>query len=210
VGNRTKAGAVTDAGNGGARPGPAAAGMALAVLSAGTFATSGIFASALITAGWSPAAAAIARLGGAAVLLTIPALVQLRRRWGLLLREAGRVLIFGLVAMAGGQLCYFNAIESVPVGVAVLLEYLGVVLIAGWLLAGLAGSAQLGAAGIMWGLGEAVSLAAYFLLSAAQPSSLQPGGRECCVLPPAPATSCCCTATRAGSSRWPDWRWSRR
>jgi drug/metabolite transporter (DMT)-like permease len=94
---------------------------------------SGIFASALISAGWSPAAAAIARLGGAAVLLTIPAAVQLRGRWGLLRREAGRVMIFGLVAMAGGQLCYFNAIKSVPVGLAVLLEYLGVVLVVGWL-----------------------------------------------------------------------------
>ena len=190
---------MTDAGNGSVRPGLAAAGMALAVLSAGTFATSGIFASALITAGWSPAAAAIARLGGAAVLLTIPALVQLRRRWGLLLRETGRVLIFGLVAMAGGQLCYFNAIESVPVGLAVLLEYLGVVLIAGWLwavrgqrpgrltaagagtalaglalLAGLAGSARVSPAGIMWGLGEAVSLAAYFLLSAAAGDQVLP------------------------------------
>ena len=29
--------------------------------------------------------------------------------------------------------CYFNAIESIPIGLAVLLEYLGVVLIAGWL-----------------------------------------------------------------------------
>jgi drug/metabolite transporter (DMT)-like permease len=173
--------------------------MALAVLSAGTFATSGIFASALITAGWSPAAAAIARLGGAAVLLTIPALVQVRRRWGLLRREAGRVLIFGLVAMAGGQLCYFNAIESIPIGLAVLLEYLGVVLVAGWLwavhaqrpgrltaagagtaiaglalLAGLAGSAQHGSAGILWGLGEAVSLAVYFLLSAAAGDQVLP------------------------------------
>lgn len=165
--------------------------MALAVLSAGTFATSGIFASALITAGWSPAAVAIARLGGAAVFLTIPAMAQLRHRWVVLRREAGRVLIFGLVAMAGGQLCYFNAIKSIPIGLAVLLEYLGAVLIVGWLwavrgqrpgrrtaagavtaiaglalLADLAASAQLGASGLMWGLGEAVSLAAYFLLSA--------------------------------------------
>jgi drug/metabolite transporter (DMT)-like permease len=175
-----------------ARPGPAAAGITLAVLSAGTFGTSGIFASALISHGWSPAAAAIARLGGAAVLLTVPAVLQLRGRWDLLRRQAGIVVIYGLVAIAGGQLCYFNAIESVPIGLAVLLEYLGVVLVAGWLwavrgqrpgrltvagavtaiaglalLAGLAGSSQLSAAGIMWGLGEAVSLAAYFLLSAA-------------------------------------------
>lgn len=187
-----------DPGDSSARPG-AAAGIALAVLSAGTFGTSGIFASALISAGWSPAAAAIARLGGAAVLLAVPAALQLRGRWGLLRREAGRVVIYGLVAIAGGQLCYFNAIESIPIGVAVLLEYFGVVLVVGWLwvvrgqrpgrltvsgvaaaiaglalLAGLAGSAQLSTAGIMWGLGEAVSLAVYFLLSAAAGEAVLP------------------------------------
>jgi drug/metabolite transporter (DMT)-like permease len=173
--------------------------MALAVLSAGTFGTSGVFASALISAGWSPAAAVIARLGGSAVLLAVPAAVQLRGRWGLLRREAGRVLTFGLVAMAGGQLFYFNAIESIPIGLAVLLEYLGVVLVVGWLwavrsqrpgwltvagvvtaiaglalLADLAGSSQLSPVGIGWGLLEAVSLATYFLLSAAAGEQVLP------------------------------------
>jgi len=100
----------------------------LAVLSAGTFGLSGIFASALISAGWSPAAAALARLGGGAILLAVPAVMQLRGRWVLLRREAGKVVIYGLVAIAGGQLFYFNAIESIPIGLAVLLEYLGVVL----------------------------------------------------------------------------------
>jgi drug/metabolite transporter (DMT)-like permease len=81
----------------------------------------------------------------------------------------------------------------------VLLEYLGVVLVVGWLwvargqrpgrltvagavtaiaglalVADLAGSAQLSPAGIMWGLGEAVSLAAYFLLSAAAGEQVLP------------------------------------
>ena len=42
-------------------------------------------------------------------------------------------MIYGLVAIAGGQLFYFNAIESIPIGLAVLLEYLGVVLVVGWL-----------------------------------------------------------------------------
>ena len=181
------------------REGPGFAGVALAVLSAGTFGMSGIFASALITAGWSPAAAAMARLGGGAILLAVPAVVQLRGRWVLLRREAGRVVLYGLVAIAGGQLFYFNAIESIPIGLAVLLEYLGVVLVVGWLwaargqrpgrltvtgvvtaiaglalLVDLAGSAQLSPVGIMWGLGEAVSLAVYFLLSAAAGEAVLP------------------------------------
>ena len=184
--------AVTDPRDGTAWPGPAAAGTALAVLSAGTFGTSGIFGSALISSGWSPAAAAIARLAGAAFLLTVPAVVQLRGRWALLRREAGKVLIYGLVAIAGGQLFYFNAIESIPIGLAVLLEYLGVVLVVGWLwavrgqrpgrltvagvvtviaglalLADMAGASQINPIGIIWGLLEAVSLAVYFLLAAA-------------------------------------------
>jgi drug/metabolite transporter (DMT)-like permease len=188
-----------DPGDGSARPGAAAGGVALAVLSAGTFGTSGIFASVLISAGWSPAAVATARLGGAAVLLTAPAVAQLRGRWALLRREAGRVVIYGL-AIACGQLFYFNAIESIPIGLAVLLEYLGVVLVVGWLwvvrgqrpggltvagvaaaiaglafVADLAGTSQLSPIGIMWGLLQAFCLAAYFLLSAA-------GGKT--VLPP--------------------------
>jgi drug/metabolite transporter (DMT)-like permease len=245
---------VTDPGHGTARSGPAAAGITLAVLSAGTFGTSGIFASALISTGWSPAAVAIARLGGSAVLLAVPAVLQLRGRWALLRRQAGTVVVYGVVAIAGGQLCYFNAIESIPIGLAVLLEYLGVVLIVGWLwavrgqrpgrltaagavaalgglalLTGLAGSARVSPAGIMWGLGEAVSLAAYFLLSAAagdqvlpplvmawaglgtaRPSSPSPGGPGRCISPPAPPASSSCTVTSAGSCRCWNWRWSRR
>lgn len=190
---------MTDLADGSARPGPGAGGVGLAVLSAGTFGLSGIFGSALISAGWSPAAAAMARLGGAAFLLAVPAAVQVRGRWAPLRREAGRVVIYGLVAIAGGQLCYFNAIESIPIGLAVLLEYLGVVLVVGWLwavggqrpgpltaagvaaamaglalLAGLAASARLSPAGILWGVGEAVSLAAYFVLSAAVGEAVLP------------------------------------
>jgi drug/metabolite transporter (DMT)-like permease len=132
------------------------------------------------------------------VLLTVPAVVQLRGRWALLRRAAGRVVIYGL-AIACGQLFYFNAIESIPIGLAVLLEYLGVVLVVGWLwvvrgqrpggltvagvvaaiaglafVADLAGTSQLSPTGIMWGLGEAICLAAYFLLSAAAGEAVLP------------------------------------
>ena len=168
------------------------AGLTLAVLSAATFGTSGAFASSLIEAGWSPAAAVITRVAVAAAVLTIPALIQLRGRWSLLLRGAGRAAAYGLVAVAGCQLFYFNAIERMPVGVALLLEYLAAVLVVGWLwlrhgqrprrltvvgatvaIAGLAmvldlgGSARIDPVGVMWGLLAAVGLAIYFLLGAA-------------------------------------------
>jgi drug/metabolite transporter (DMT)-like permease len=168
------------------------AGLTLAVLSAATFGTSGAFASSLIRAGWSPAAAVITRVAVAAAVLTIPALIQLRGRWSLLRRGAGRAAAYGLVAVAGCQLFYFNAIERMPVGVALLLEYLAAVLVVGWLwlrhgqrprrltvvgaavaIAGLAmvldlgGSAKIDPVGVMWGLLAAVGLAIYFLLGAA-------------------------------------------
>ncbi|MGD0374664.1 MAG: DMT family transporter [Streptosporangiaceae bacterium] len=167
-------------------------GLALGVLSAATFGTSGVFGTSLIEAGWSPAAAVAARVAAAALVLTVPALLQLRGRWALLRRRAGRVAAFGLVAVAGCQLFYFNAIQRMPVGVALLLEYLGTVLVVGWLwlrhgqrprrltvlgaiaaVAGLAlvlnlsGSARLDPIGVMWGLLAAAGLAIYFLLSSA-------------------------------------------
>jgi drug/metabolite transporter (DMT)-like permease len=162
------------------------------VLSAATFGTSGTFAAALIGAGWSPGAAVFARIAAAALILTVPALVQLRGRWALLRQGARKVAAYGLVAVAAPQLFYFNAIARIPVGVAILLEYLGVVLVVGWLwlrhgqrprrltvtggvaaLAGLAmvlnlsGSARIDPVGVLWALLAAVGLATYYLLSAA-------------------------------------------
>ncbi|HET9899018.1 MAG TPA: EamA family transporter [Streptosporangiaceae bacterium] len=173
------------------RPGLGRAGLALAVVSAAAFSTSGAFASALINGGWSPAAAVLARITLAAFLLTIPALIQLRGRWRLLRRGAGQASAFGLLAVAGAQLCYFNAIERIPVGVALMLEYLGTVLVVGWLwlrhgqrprrltvggaviaftglamVLNLTGSAGISPIGVMWGLLAAVGLAFYFVISA--------------------------------------------
>ncbi len=166
-------------------------GLALAVLSAATFGTSGTFASSLIDTGWSPAAAVLVRVSLAALLLTIPAIASLRGQWSLLRRSAGQVLGFGVFAVAGAQLCYFNAVERMPVGVAMLLEYLGTILVVLWLwlrrgqrprpltiagaiaaIAGLAmvldltGSTSINLVGVMFGLLAAVGLATFFVLSA--------------------------------------------
>src|SRR6516165_10587539 len=109
------------------------AGLALGLLSAMTFGTSGTFASSLIGAGWSPAGAVIARAAVAALALTIPALVQLRGRWALLRRWSGKTIAYGLIGVAACQLGYFNAIHRMPVGPALLIEYMGVVFIVLWL-----------------------------------------------------------------------------
>jgi len=175
--------------------GAGGAGLALALLSAATFGTSGTFASALIRAGWSPAGAVTVRVALAALILTVPAVAQLRGRRALLRRGSARIwggaTAYGLVGVAGCQLCYFNAIQRMPVGVALLLEYLGTVLVIGWLwlrhgqrprrltvagavtaIGGLAmmldltGPGGISPAGVVWGLLAAVSLAIYFVLSA--------------------------------------------
>jgi drug/metabolite transporter (DMT)-like permease len=174
-----------------ARAATGRAGLALAVLSAATFGTSGTFASALIGAGWSPGAAVLTRIGVAALLLTVPALLQLRGRWARLRRNARGVAVYGLLAIAAPQLCFFNAVARIPVGVALLLEYLGIVLVVGWLwlrhgqrprrltVAGgaaaisglamvlnLAGAGRINPVGVVWSLLAAVGLASFFVLSA--------------------------------------------
>jgi len=182
---------VTVLGTRAARAATGSAGLALAVLSAATFGTSGTFASALIGAGWSPGAAVLTRIGVAALILTVPAMIQLRGRWALLRQNARGVAAYGLLAIATPQLCFFNAVARIPVGVALLLEYLGVVLVVGWLwlrhgqrprrltvgggavaIAGLAmvlnlaGPGRINLAGVVWALLAAVGLASFFLLSA--------------------------------------------
>jgi len=174
-------------------------GLGLAVLASAAFGTSGSFASSLVDAGWSPAGAVITRVSLAALALTIPAVISLRGKWGQLRRSAGLILVFGLIAVAACQLFYFDAVQRLSVGVALLLEYLGVVLVVLWLwvrhrqrprrltvagaitsIVGLAlvlnltGSHRLDPIGVMWGLLAAVGLAVFFTLAARTDDSLPP------------------------------------
>jgi hypothetical protein len=56
-------------------------GLLLALIAAATFGTSGTFATSLTDAGWTTGAAVTARITVATLVLTIPAVVQLRRHW---------------------------------------------------------------------------------------------------------------------------------
>jgi len=177
----------------------AAAGLGLALLSAATFGTSGSFARSLTDAGWSSGAAVAARISVAALILAVPAVVSMRGRWHVLRRNVGMVAIYGLVAVAGCQVFFFNAVQHLSIGVALLLEYLGTVLVVGWMwlrhghrpprltvagsvvaLVGLAfvidvtGGSRLDWVGVLWGLGAAVGLATYFVLSAKGDGDLPP------------------------------------
>ncbi|MCP2324092.1 drug/metabolite transporter (DMT)-like permease [Hamadaea flava] len=167
------------------------AGLGLALLSAATFGTSGTFARSLIEAGWSAEAAVAARVGIAALVLAIPTAVALRGKGHVLLRNLRAIGLFGILAVGGAQVCFFNAVQYVPIGVALLLEYLGIILVVFWMwvahgqrptrltvggaVAALAGLVLvlnltsgdgISGVGVLWGLGAAVGLAAYFVLSA--------------------------------------------
>src|SRR6266568_208209 len=48
-------------------------------------------------------------------------------------RGTGVISAYGLAAVAGCQLCYFNAVQHLSVGVALMLEYLAIVLVVGWM-----------------------------------------------------------------------------
>lgn len=175
------------------------AGLGLALLSAATFSTSGSFGTSLIRAGWTPVAAVTLRIVIAAVVLTGPALWQLRGRRRPLWRGAKTMTVYGLVAVAGGQVCYFNAVSHLSVAVALLLEYSGILLVIGWLwlrhghrprrltvagaaaallglvfVLGLLSDHQLDLVGVAWGAGAAIGLAVYFVMSAAEDDGLPP------------------------------------
>jgi drug/metabolite transporter (DMT)-like permease len=175
------------------------AGLALALLSAATFGTSGALATSLIGAGWTPGAAVLVRVSIAAAVLMVPALLQLRGHRAPLGRSLRTVGTYGVVAVGGAQLCYFNAVQHLSVAVALLLEYSGVLLVVGWMwlrhahrprrltgagtvlaLAGLVlvldllGNHHVDGVGVLWALGAAVGLAAYFVISAQVRDPLPP------------------------------------
>ena len=108
-------------------------GLALALLSSATFGTSGSFARSLLNAGWTPAAAVTARVTVAALILLVPTFLALRGRAHVARRNAGLILSYGLFAVAGAQLFYFSAVQRLSVGVALLLEYLGTILVVLWM-----------------------------------------------------------------------------
>jgi drug/metabolite transporter (DMT)-like permease len=176
-----------------------AAGLWIALLSAATFGVSGPFAKSLLEIGWSPGAAVGLRIGGAAVVLLVPVLLALRGRWSAMRGNALTVIIYGTTAIALCQLFYFNAVQRMSVGVSLLLEYLAPVLLVGYLwlrskkrpnvltmigavvailglllVLDLTGDTRLDPIGVLYGLGAAVCLMIYFVMSAKVDDTLPP------------------------------------
>lgn len=165
-------------------------GLCLAVLSSICFGASGPFGKALINAGFDPLQAVWLRIVGAAVVLAAIVLVL---RGVARLRELRpflpHLVVYGLTGVAGCQACYFIAASRLPVGIAILLEFTGPVLVLAWIrlvrrtpvprsaaagvavaMVGLAcvvevwTGLRLDAVGLLAGLGAAACQAGYFLM----------------------------------------------
>lgn len=177
-----------------------ASGLGFAGVSAATFGLSGSLASGLLESGWSAGAAVTARVLIAATALVVPGLLALRGRWSVLRRGFGLVALYGIVAVAATQLCYFYAVIHLDVAVALLIEYTAPVLVVMWmwarheqsptrltvlgaiiaagglvlLLEVFAGDATLEPIGVAWALAAMVGAATYFIVGADTDNGLPP------------------------------------
>lgn len=174
-------------------------GLPLAVAAAFAFGSSGAWARGLIDAGWTPGAAVTVRVWVAALVLLVPTVLALRGRWRALRQNAGMVAAYGLLAVAATQLCYFQAVAVMDVGIALLIEYTAPVAVLLWLWmrrgerptrrsilgAGIAfvglvlmldivTGAQVDVIGVLWALGAMVGAASYFVLSARADTGIPP------------------------------------
>jgi drug/metabolite transporter (DMT)-like permease len=109
-----------------------ARGTALIVFSSCCFGTSGPLAKAAMDAGLSPQQVASARIWLAAVLLLAGTALVRRRALRVRRRDLPILVAYGLVGVACVQLLYFLTVARLPIGVAMLLEYLSPVLVTLW------------------------------------------------------------------------------
>lgn len=176
-----------------------ASGLAFALVSATTFGLSGSLARGLLDTGWSPGAIVLVRVAVAALVVVPFGLASLRGQWGLLRRNAGLLVGYGVTAVAGAQFCYFSAVAHMQVGPALLIEYTAPAAVVIWLwwrhghrpgrltLAGaglaavglvlvldLLSGADLSVVGVAWALGAMLGAATYFVISADESNGLPP------------------------------------
>jgi drug/metabolite transporter (DMT)-like permease len=168
-------------------------GLALGAVSSICFSASGTLAKALTEAGFGALEAVWIRVAGACLILLAVTFALRGPRAFAVLRTSSTVargvLVFGLVVVAACQGLYFVAATRLPVGVAILLEYAGPVLVVLYLrvirrqhlrpaaffgialaMAGLCcvvqiwSGVKLDPLGLACGLGAAAGNAAYFLI----------------------------------------------
>lgn len=180
-------------------PRGASVGLLVALGAAVSFGMSGVFARGLIDAGWSPGAAVTVRMWVAALVLLVPTLLALRGKWRIVRRNAVMILVYGMLAVTLAQVCYFQAVAVMDVGIALLIEYTAPIAVVLWLwlrrgekptrrsLLGAAVAfvglvlmldiltgAQVNLGGILFALGAMVGAATYFVLSGRADTGIPP------------------------------------
>ena len=135
-------------------------------------------------------------------MLAVPAVISLRGQTHLLRGNWRLIVVYGLVAVAGCQLAYFNAVAHMDVALALLIEYAAPVAVMAWLwfrysqrptlgtvigalIAGIgllmmlgitSGGASAGVSlvGVLWALLAMLGCAIFFVLSADDSNPLPP------------------------------------
>ncbi|MEY2900273.1 MAG: hypothetical protein RL247_439 [Actinomycetota bacterium] len=159
-----------------------------ALLAAFLFGANGSVSKVIIETGFSAIQLTQMRVFGAAVISGLVLLVLDRKSFRLPPKQWPVIVLLGVVGVGLLQATYAFAIELLPVGIALLLEYLAVLLVAlvaffifkekvhlrlwmaiGLVIIGLVVVAEIWAStlnplGVMWGLLAAITLATYFLV----------------------------------------------
>lgn len=175
-------------------------GLLLALTSAFGFALSGPLARGLLDTGWNAAGVVFIRMSLAAVILLPFGVRALGGDWTLVRRSWRTIVVYGVLAVAGAQFCYFSAVARMDVGPALLIEYTAPAAVVLWLwirhgqrpgpitivgavvaslglvlvLDLLSGAANVSTAGVLWSLGAMVGAATYFIISADTDNGLPP------------------------------------
>ena len=169
-----------------------------ALLAAFLFGANGSVSKVIIESGFSAIQLTQLRVLGAAVISGLVLLVLDRRSFRLPPRQWPVIIILGVVGVGLLQATYAFAIELLPVGIALLLEYLAVLIVAivaffffkekvhirlwiaiGLVIVGLVVVAEIWAStlnpiGVLWGLAAALALATYFLVGERQLKTISP------------------------------------
>jgi drug/metabolite transporter (DMT)-like permease len=176
-------------------------GTAFVLLAALFFSTSGTLGKSAMSAGISPEQVAAARISLAGLVLFAGVALVAPRKLRVRRTQLPVLAGYGLLGVAGVQLLYFVAAGRIPVGIAILLEFVSPVLIALWVrfvrrhrlprsvwggiglaMVGLALVAQvwqgvtLDGLGLLAGFGAALCSAAYFLLGERAVADIDPLG----------------------------------
>ena len=173
-------------------------GYLFAFLAAAFFGLNGSVTKVMMESGLDALQVTQMRILGAAIVGGVVLLVISPQSFKLPRGQIVPIVIMGIVGVALLQATYALALDLLPVGIALLLEYTAVPMVAmvaffffkervrrriwvsiGFVMAGLAVVAQIWAStlnpvGVMWGFAAAISLATYFLVGERQLETMSP------------------------------------